>query len=154
MYNETGVETPAGAAKPIGDVETGMLGLLGAAQTLQSRLESALESVGLSIPKYLTLQRLLGAGEPVSLSALAEQQRCGRSNITQLIDRLEVDGLVERVSDPADRRGVRASVTTQGNERFKAGTEAINEVQTQLASRVAPEDRESFLRVLEAIRQP
>ncbi len=153
MNNQADVEVVVGS-KPIGDVETGMLGLLGAAQSLQSRLEAALESVGLSIPKYLTLQRLLCACEPVSLSALAEHHGCGRSNITQLIDRLEADGFVERVSDPADRRSVRASVTTLGVERFKAATAAINDVQTQLASRVAPEDRDSFLRVLEAIRQP
>ena len=67
--------------------EGGMLGLLGAAHSMQQRLEAALESVELSIPKYLTLQRLVEAGEPISLSALAECRKCVRSNITQLIDR-------------------------------------------------------------------
>jgi len=77
-----------------------------------------------------------------------------RSNITQLVDRLESDGLVKRVDDPADRRAVLAAVTALGVERFAAATTAISEVQTDLASRIEPEDRESFLRVLAAIRSP
>jgi DNA-binding MarR family transcriptional regulator len=90
----------------------------------------------------------------VSLSSLAERQRCVRSNITQLVDRLEADGLVRRVDDPADRRAVLAMATPLGAERFAAATTAIGQVQADLASRVAPEDRESFLRVLAVIRNP
>jgi len=131
-----------------------MLGLLGVAQVLQNRLEAALESVGLSVPKYFALQRLVESGEPVSLSSLAERQRCVRSNITQLIDRLEAEGLVRRVDDPADRRAVLATVTPLGVKRFRSATTAIDDVQTELASRIAPEDRESFLRVLAVIRIP
>lgn len=153
MNNHPGLELPVESAT-IGDGQGGMLGLLGVAQILQDRLEAALESVGLSIPKYFALQRLIDAGEPVSLSSLAERQRCVRSNITQLIDRLETDGLVRRVNDPTDRRAVLATVTPLGVERFEAAAAAIGNVQTELASRIAPDDRESFMRVLTAIRNP
>ena len=142
-------------AVPQGEVlpgHGGMLGLLGAAHSLQQKLEAALESVGLSTPKYLTLQRLVEAGDPISLSALAECRKCVRSNITQLIDRLEADGLAKRVDDPADRRAVLATATKQGRERFAAATVVINRVQEELASRIADEDREPFLRVLQAMR--
>ena len=130
----------------------GMLGLLGAAHSLQQKLEAALESVGLSTPKYLTLQRLVEAGDPISLSALAECRKCVRSNITQLIDRLEADGLAKRVDNPSDRRAVLATATQLGRDQFAAATEAINRVQEELASRIAPDDREPFLRVLQAMR--
>jgi DNA-binding MarR family transcriptional regulator len=132
--------------------EAGMLGLLEVARVVQERVEAALESVGLSGPKYMTLEQLVRAGEPMSLSALADCRKCVRSNITQLIDRLEADGLVERVSDPVDRRAVRAAVTSMGKDRFAAGTEAIRAVQAELASRVSAADRENFLRVLSAFR--
>jgi DNA-binding MarR family transcriptional regulator len=153
MNNRPEIELPVETAA-IGDGQGGMLGLLGVAQVLQDRLEAALESVGLSAPKFFALQRLVEAGAPVSLSSLAERQRCVRSNITQLVDRLESDGLVKRVDDPADRRAVLATITILGEQRFAAATTAIANVQTELASRVAPEDRESFLRVLSAIRKP
>ena len=130
----------------------GMLGLLGAAHSLQQKLEVALESVGLSTPKYLTLQRLVEARDPVSLSALAECRKCVRSNITQLVDRLEADGLVKRVDDPSDRRAVLATATQLGRDQYAAATVAINRVQEELASRIADEDRAPFLRVLQAMR--
>jgi len=153
MNNRPELELPVESAE-IGDGQGGMLGLLGVAQVLQNRLEAALESVGLSVPKYFALQRLVEAGAPVSLSSLAQRQRCVRSNITQLVDRLESDGLVKRVDDPADRRAVLATITPLGVERFDAANAAIGKVQTELASRIAPDDRESFLRVLDAIRTP
>jgi len=53
----------------------------------------------------------------MSLSDLADNQHCVRSNITQLVDRLEQDGLVRRRHDPADRRGVLAELTPPGCER-------------------------------------
>jgi DNA-binding MarR family transcriptional regulator len=153
MNNRPALDLPVDTAA-IGDGEGGVLGLLGVAQVLQNRLEATLESVGLSVPKYFALQRLVLAGGPVSLSSLAVRQGCVRSNITQLIDRLEADGLVKRVDDPADRRAVLATVTPFGAERFAVATTAIGDVQTELASRIAPEDRESFLRVLAVIRNP
>jgi DNA-binding MarR family transcriptional regulator len=132
--------------------EAGMLGLLEVARLVQERVEAALESVGLSGPKYLTLEQLVRAGEPMSLSALADCRKCVRSNITQLVDRLESDGLVERVDDPIDRRAVRARVTALGIERFEAGSAAVQGVQAELASRVSDYDRENFLRVLAAFK--
>jgi DNA-binding MarR family transcriptional regulator len=132
--------------------EAGMLGLLEVARVVQEQVEAALDSVGLSGPKYMTLEQLVRAGEPMSLSSLADCRKCVRSNITQLVDRLEADGLVERVSDPVDRRAVRAAVTPLGEERFAAGTDAIRAVQAELASRVSAEDRENFLRVLSSFR--
>ena len=136
----------------LGAKESGMLGLLEVARIVQERVDRALESVGLSGPKYLTLEQLVRAGEPVSLSALADCRKCVRSNMTQLVDRLEADGLVERVADPDDRRAVRARVTKLGERRFAAGTMAIREVQNELASRVSDGDRDHFLKVLSAFR--
>ena len=132
--------------------DSGMLGLLEVARIVQERVDAALESVGLSGPKYLTLEQLVRAGEPVSLSALADCRKCVRSNMTQLVDRLEADGLVERVADPDDRRAVRARVTKLGERRFAAGTKAIRDVQNDLASRLSAGDRDHFLRVLSAFR--
>src|SRR5215212_7837875 len=85
-----------------------MWSLLQAAQALEERIEEALAGVGLSSPKLSVLTVLAESAEPLSLSELAARQRCVRSNMTQLIDRLEGDGLVRRIPDPTDRRAVRA----------------------------------------------
>ena len=68
------------------------------------RLEEALEPLGLSLAKFGVLSRLAAAGEPLPLGTLAERCACVRSNITQLVDRLEAERLVMRADDPRDRR--------------------------------------------------
>jgi DNA-binding MarR family transcriptional regulator len=134
-----------------GDGES-MFVLLGAARSIQERLEAALEGVGLSSAKYQALEALVRSREPLTLSELAGQLKCVRSNVTQLADRLEADGLLRRVDDPADRRAVRAVVTELGAERHAAGAAAIGRLQAELASRVDPAERALFLRVLSALR--
>lgn len=95
--------------------------VIGAAHLLEARLEAALGDVGLSIAKAGALKILADAGDPLTLGELAERNSCVRSNITQLVDRLEKDGLVRRVNDPADRRLRRAALTAAGR---KAGADA------------------------------
>ena len=84
-----------------------ILAFLRAAQFLEGRLEEAMADVGLSTARFGVLAQLAEAGEPLPLGVLAERLSCVRSNVTQLVDRLEADGLVRRVPDPSDRRSVR-----------------------------------------------
>jgi DNA-binding MarR family transcriptional regulator len=134
-----------------GPDEGAMIGLLKAARSVQEKLETALESVGLSPAKYQALDALVRAGEPLALSELAGCLNWVRSNITQLADRLESDGLVKRVDDPSDRRAIRAVVTPTGIERHAAGAQVLQELQSAFASRVSAEDRKAFSRVLSTL---
>ena len=117
---------------------------------LQKRLEDALEKVGLSNAKFGALTTLVEASEPLSLSECAARMTCVRSNITQLIDRLEADGLVRRVDDPADRRGVRAMLTPLGIERQVAGAKQVDQVQKEVARTLAGVDPATLTRALAA----
>jgi DNA-binding MarR family transcriptional regulator len=71
-----------------------------------------------------------------------------RSNVTQLVDRLEADGLVRRGTCTEDRRAIRAKVTPVGLERHRAGVAAIRVVQQEVAERLAPGDRAELVRLL------
>jgi DNA-binding MarR family transcriptional regulator len=113
------------------------LALLHAAQTVGDRLEGALNDIGLSMAKQSALTKLAEAGEPLTLSELAARLSCVRSNITQLVDRLEADGLVRRVDDAIDRRSVRAELTPLGLEKQKAGARAVTHVQGELSKRLS-----------------
>ncbi len=74
-----------------------MFSLIHTGHAVEQRLEQALAQVGLSLAKFGALTHLVEAGEPISLSECATKMTCVRSNITQLVDRLEADGLVRRV---------------------------------------------------------
>lgn len=127
--------------------------LLEIAKAQQDRLEEALKEVGLSRAKMEALHQLVRAGEPMPLRALAEGQRCVPSNMTTLVDRLESEGLVRRVDDPADRRSVRAELTPLGAERAAAGAEVLARLQEEFASSL-PETEQSALRRILASLHP
>jgi DNA-binding MarR family transcriptional regulator len=129
-----------------------LFSLLHAAHALEQRMEAALEEVGLSTAKFAALTHLVGAAEPLSLSECAARMTCVRSNITQLMDRLEADGLVRRVDDPADRRGVKAVVTPLGTERQAAGAKQMARVQKEFAKTLAGVDQGALARALAAIQ--
>jgi DNA-binding MarR family transcriptional regulator len=130
-----------------------MFSLLHAARVLEDRLETALSTVDLSRPKLSVLTQLVLKGEPMTLSDLAAGLACVRSNMTQLVDRLEADGLVRRIADGADRRIVRAELTQLGRERQAAGAEQMEKVQAGFAALLMAEDRPVLERALEALKR-
>jgi DNA-binding MarR family transcriptional regulator len=113
--------------QPVGvnDAHQLLFSVLQAAQCVQDRLEAALVPTGLSLAKLGALRHLAEADEPLALGQLAERIACVKSNVTQLVDRLEADGMVRRVPDPDDRRSVRAQISDLGRQRHLAGMEAL-----------------------------
>src|SRR5262245_22212 len=90
--------------------------LLHAASVAQDHVEAQLTQLGLSLPKLAALTVLKEAGESLALGQLADRLSCVKSNITQLVDRLEADGFVSRAPDPNDRRSRLAVLTEAGRK--------------------------------------
>lgn len=128
-----------------------MFAILEVAHSIQARLEGAFEEVGISGAKFEALDALAKAGDPLPLSELANRLACVRSNVTQLVDRLEADGMVRRVSDPTDRRSVRAELTELGVERQAAGEEVKSRLHAELEDRLEPDERALLQRVLRTL---
>lgn len=114
---------------------------------LEQRLEAALVTVGLSISKFDAMEQLMMSDVPLTLGDLAGRLHCVRSNITQLVDRLESEGLVKRGSCPEDRRAVRAKLTPIGVERHSAGVTAIRAVQTEIAEQLSATERKQLMKL-------
>jgi DNA-binding MarR family transcriptional regulator len=53
------------------------------------------------------------------MNVLAEALHCDASNITGLVDKLEARGIIQRQSDPGDRR-VKMIALTQAGIKFRA----------------------------------
>ena len=129
-----------------------MFSLVNTGHAVEQRLEAALTWVGLSLAKFGALTHLVEAGEPLSLSECATKMTCVRSNITQLVDRLEADGLARRVQDPKDRRAVKAAVTRLGAARQAAGAKAVARVQAELVKALNRSDHGALRRALSAVK--
>ena len=127
--------------------------LLDAARAVEARAEIALGEVGLSLAKLGALRHLVLASEPLSLSQLAERHCCGKSNVTQLVDRLEEDGFVTRVSDASDRRTIRASVTPEGRAAYDRANSLLAEYERELDIRLGAAPRAELKKQLRALRE-
>ena len=126
--------------------------LLGAAHAVEARIESSLSPLGLSLAKLNVLGILVSSSTPLTLGELAQRLACVRSNVTQLVDRLESDGLVRREADPADRRSIRAVVTDTGRDREKAGSIALANVQDEISQVLSGFDAVHIDRALSALK--
>ena len=144
----------SGQASTVTPTETKsvMVSLIAAAHAIEARLEQGLASVGLSPAKHAVLSQLARAGEPLTLSELASRVCCVRSNMTQLVDRLEAEGLVRRIDDSGDRRVVRAAITPVGEEREAAGADQVRQIQSEFAAGLQASDRAALERALAALK--
>jgi DNA-binding MarR family transcriptional regulator len=122
-----GLIEPIGQAEPISQMDPldpVDLDLASLAVRLMDRTKQDIREVGdeqgLSMAQLDVLRRLLANG-PTPMSPLAERMNCEASNLTGLVDRLEVRGLVERRLDPDDRR-VRVLALTRAGEELALGT--------------------------------
>jgi DNA-binding MarR family transcriptional regulator len=116
---------------------------------------SAFEAHELEVWEFDVLAALRRAGSPYVLSPgrLLAQTLVTSGTMTNRVDRLESRGLVQRLPDPADRRGVHVRLTPLGKERVDAAlADLLARERELLASLTGTEQRElsDLLRALVA----
>lgn len=150
MYYSGMNDMAASSTRP--GTSTALFSVLHAARALENKLETAFGRVGLSMAKFSVLTELVSAGKPLTLGDLAARVSCVRSNMTQLIDRLEADGFVRRVQCPTDRRSVHAQITDIGRVRQSDAAAELDKLDAEFAALVREEDRIAIDRIARAIR--
>lgn len=104
----------------------------------------------LSFTTLSVLHTLAGHG-PKRLSELTASEQVTQPAITQMVTKLERDGLVERRRDPSDGRAVLVHVTPSG-AAIVDGRRAERVARlTELASQLTPEERAAIAAALPAL---
>src|SRR3954464_4706467 len=129
----------------------GMFSFLHAANSVETYVDSKLSAVGLSIPKLAALNRLSQAGDSLPLGQLAERLACVKSNVTQLVDRLEADGLVVRAADPNDRRSRLAVITESGKRAYERGIQVQQRAEREIVGALSKEESSVLHELLDKI---
>jgi DNA-binding MarR family transcriptional regulator len=70
----------------------------------------------LSLREYDVLYTLSKCGEPLRIGELHRHILLSQPALSRMVDRLVERGFIERCADPADRRGVRLSLTAAGRD--------------------------------------
>jgi len=121
-----------------------------ASERVRQGVLANLAGTGLDFPGFdvlMTLRRQ-GRGSALSPSALAKEMMLSTSAMTNRLDRLEKRGLIERKSDPNDRRGLKIILTKDG---FTLADDlVVSHVQTEeeLLARLSEQEREQLLGLL------
>src|SRR5947199_2422256 len=123
---------------------TGLFAVLHAASALETRVEERLADAGLSLPKLAALHQLSQAGDSLPLGQLAERLACVKSNVTQLVDLLEADGLVVRAADPSDRRSRLAVLTEHGRSAYLKGTHIRQQSEREIFGALSRDEADSL----------
>ena len=108
---------------------TAVTSLMRVHQVLTRRADQILAPIDLTFARYELLVRLYFRREPLPLNQLGKVLQIHQTIITSLVDRLEKQGLIERVPHPTDRRSTLARITPAG--RVLTG-KAINLLNSEL----------------------
>jgi len=103
-----------------------------------------LDPFGLLFIDYSVLRLLQLAGAPYRMSPTELSEIVLRSSggMTQILDRLETAGLVERSSDPSDRRKVVVGLTPDGLRTANRANASYREAREQLLGALSADEIE------------
>jgi DNA-binding MarR family transcriptional regulator len=105
----------------------------------------------LSFTTLSVLDTLASRGSPMRLTDLTKTEQVTQPAITQLVTRLERDGLVERRPDPTDGRAVLVHITEEGHRiRRSRRTDRARHL-TPLLARLTPAQRTAITQALPAL---
>ena len=105
---------------------------------------------GLSLVAAATLADLERRGAR-RITELADTQGVTQPAMTGLVGRLAAGGLVERATDPADRRGVLVTVTPEGRAVLAARRRARAEALADLLDGLDADDRAALAAAMGAV---
>lgn len=118
---------------------------------LKKREREILADYNVTPPQFEALLTLREFGA-LTMGELCEKLFLACSTATDLVDRMERNGLVERIRDKVDRRVVRLNVLPKGDE---VSDQVMAARQAQLAGVLAPislEDKERLIQSLEQLQ--
>lgn len=112
------------------------------------RYETAhLEEYELTLPQFDVLAHLQ-TGEGITQQALANQLLVTKGNVCGLIDRMTEQGLVERRSDPEDRRANMLHLTPKGKGLICEVGEPHRDMIAELIGNLSYEKQKQLLDIL------
>ncbi|MET9224999.1 MarR family winged helix-turn-helix transcriptional regulator [Lentzea sp. NPDC003310] len=98
-------------------------------QIIQSAVDAALKPHGLTFARYEALVLLYFSRKgALPMRVMGERLQLHPTSVTNIVDRLESDGLVRRTPHPTDRRTTLVEITDAGLQRRESATAAVVEV--------------------------
>jgi DNA-binding MarR family transcriptional regulator len=124
-----------------------------AQQLLLARYDELLRPFGITFARYELLMLLLFTREgALPVGKIGERLQVHRTSVTNAVDKLLADGLVERTPHPSDGRATLVGITEPGRDVAMRATDVLNGAEFAVTA-LATEDREALTRILTALRR-
>lgn len=122
----------------------------GLARRLKQMTEQTLAEHGLTWGEWKVLGYLVHQGPPhrSSPGRLAEHTELSSGAMTNRLDQLERAGLVRRLPDPRDRRGVQVELTEAGAQAYRRPIAPLAVREALVVSALSEREREQLSRLL------
>ena len=134
------------------DAMAAVTSIMRAQQILLAELDGVLRPHGLSFARYEALVLLTFSRRgALPMRVIGERLMVHPTSATNIIDRLEDQGLVIRRPNPSDGRGKLAEITPQGRELVQRATEDLMGAEFGLGS-FGPQQREQLFGLLRGLR--
>lgn len=139
------------------DLDVSPIGIIGRISRAERLIAEQMTAVSLKFKLerwgFDVLATLRRSGEPFHLTPtqLFHSLMVTSGAMTNRIDRLEAAGLVERLVDPADRRGVLVSLTRNGLKLIDRAIVAHMEVEEAMLASFSSTDRERLASLLRTL---
>ncbi len=105
----------------------------------------------MTLPRFDLLANLVRA-DGQTLAALSRSMLVTAGNLTGLVDRAARDGLVERRSDPTDRRAWRVHITPKGTRAFSEAERRHATKVARVFSGLSQPEMESLIQLLDKVK--
>lgn len=129
-----------------------MTSVVRAHQLVHERVEATLRPYGLTFARYEVLRLLaFSRRRSMPMSQLGSLLQVHATSVTSAVDRLEKQGLVERLRRESDRRVVLASLTSAGEGLVERATADLN-AEVFSSPGLAADDVAAATRLLTALR--
>ena len=121
---------------------------------LMAHLKDRLSAEGLSITVVQAgMLFLLGQRDGRTMTELSRLLFTENSSMTRLVDRMEKAGLVQRRTDPQDRRTLTISITEAGRKQAAAAKKIVQGVNEDIKAHLSPEELEVLKKVLGRLKR-
>ncbi|RZS39000.1 DNA-binding MarR family transcriptional regulator [Herbihabitans rhizosphaerae] len=98
-------------------------------QIVQSAVDGALKPHGLTFARFEALVLLTFSRKgSLPMRVMGERLQLHPTSVTNIVDRLEADGLVQRMPHPTDRRTTLAEITDAGRQRQVEAARAVTDI--------------------------
>lgn len=128
-------------------------GVMRVQQIIQSQVDAALKPHGLTFARYEALVLLyFSRKRRLPMRVMGERLQLHPTSVTNIVDRLEGDGLVKRIPHPSDRRTTLVEITDEGLLRRERATVAVTDIDFGLVG-LTERQRRQLTELLSKVRK-